>query len=249
MKRFENKVAVITGGTTGIGLATAQLYLAEGAKVVVTGRNAKNLETAKRALGEKALVLESDTAKLSDIDALVTKVKSSFGNVDALFVNAGIAKFLPTEAVTPEFFDETFNINLRGAFFTVQKFTALMKPGSAVVLNTSVVNEMGMPASSVYAASKAGLRSLARTMGQELAAKGVRVNAVSPGPITTPIYDKLGMDAASLQGFQQQMSDNNPMKRFGTAEEVAKAVLFLSSSESSYTTGAELNVDGGFGLI
>jgi NAD(P)-dependent dehydrogenase (short-subunit alcohol dehydrogenase family) len=247
--RFSNQIVVITGGTTGIGLSTAQHFQKEGATVVVTGRSADTLASAQKILGEKALVLKSDTSNLADLDALVAKVKTSFGKVDVLFVNAGIAKFAPMEAVTAEFFDETFNTNVRGAFFAVQKFAPVMPSGASVVLNTSIVAEIGFPNATTYSASKAALRSLARTLAADLQPKGVRVNAVSPGPIQTPIYGKLGMDAAGQQAWEDQMTQSNPMKRFGTADEVARAVLFLASSEASYTTGAELPVDGGFGQL
>lgn len=244
--RFQNKKAVITGGTTGIGLATARQYLAEGAEVIVTGTNPTNIAAAQKELGAKALVVKSSQSDLADIDQLAATIKEKFGMIDALFVNAGIAKFIPYQMVTPEFYDETMSINLRGAFFTVQKLAPLMNRGGGIVLNTSVVDEKGMATTSVYAASKSGLRSLARTLGAELAGSGVRVNAVSPGPIETPIYGKLGMSADQLAGFQKGMAASNPMKRFGSADEVAKAVLFLTSSDASYTTGAELTVDGGF---
>jgi len=248
MKQLEGKTAVITGGSSGIGLATAKLFQQEGARVVVTGRNPRSLEEARAHLGESALVLASNTAELADIDALVSKVKSSFGSVDVLFVNAGIAKFLPFDQVTESFYDETQSINTKGAFFTVQKFAPLLTAGSSVVFNTSVVNEKGMAQTSVYAASKAALRSLTRTLATELSAKGVRVNAVSPGPIATPIYGKLGMPAEARDGFEAAMRDANPMKRFGTADEVAQAALYLAV-HATYTTGAELSVDGGLGPL
>jgi NAD(P)-dependent dehydrogenase (short-subunit alcohol dehydrogenase family) len=246
MKRFDGKVAVITGGTTGIGLETAKLFLHEGAKVVVTGRSEPAIDAARKELGGGALVLRSDTASLGDLDALASNVRSQHGGLDVLFVNAGIAKFAPLEQSSVELFDETFGINVRGAFFAVQKLAPLIRQGGSVILNTSVVDVKGMAATSIYSASKAALRSLARTLSAELLPRGIRVNAVSPGPITTPIYGKLGFDAATLSGFEAQMVAMNPMKRFGRPEEVARAVLFFASSESSYVTGAELAVDGGF---
>lgn len=246
MNRFTNKVALITGGTTGIGLATAQALIAEGAKVVVTGRNADSLAAAQKLLGPSALVVKSDTAHLADLDALTAKVKAAHGALDVLFVNAGVAKFAPLEASTPELFDEIFGINVRGAYFAIQKLTPLIRDGGSIVLNTSVVDEKGFPGASVYSASKAALRSFARTLAAELVPRRIRVNAVSPGPVATPIYDKLGLDPEGRAAFEQQMTSLNPMKRFGTSDEVARAVLFFASSDSTYTTGAELAVDGGF---
>ena len=244
MGRYEGKTAVVTGGSTGIGFAAAKLLVQGGAKVVFTARTKDAVQAAATELGAGATGLVSDTSKLADIEVLAAKVKATLGEVDFLFVNAGIAKFLPLAAVDEAFYDETFAINTKGAFFTVQKLVPHMRQGGAVVVNTSVVDEKGMPTTSVYAASKAALRSLARTLSAELLPRGIRVNAVSPGPITTPIYAKLGMPAAALEGFQAQMRDGNPMKRFGAPEEVARAALFLGF-DASYTTGAELPVDGG----
>jgi len=244
MGRFTGKNAVITGGSSGIGLATALQLQAEGARVAVTGRSAEALAQAKEALGASALVLSSDTSSLTDIEALAEKVKASFDHVDLLFINAGVARFMPFEHVTEAFFDEQQAINTKGAYFTVQRFLPLLKPGSSVVLNTSVVDVKGYAATSVYSASKAALRSMARTLATDLQPRGIRVNAVSPGPITTPIFEKTGLSAAELEAFAQQTRELNPMKRFGTPDEVARAVLFLAA-EATYTTGAELPVDGG----
>ena len=244
MARLSGKNVVITGGSSGIGLATAKLFQAQGARVAVTGRNQKLLEEARRELGEAALVLASDTSKVSDIEALVAKVAVSFGTVDVLFVNAGIAKFGPSQQVTDALFDETFAINTKGALLTVQKFEPLLRPGSAVVLNTSVAGEIGFPGSTVYAASKAALRSLARTLAAEFLPKGIRVNAVSPGPIATPIFAKGGDPAEVQEAIKTAMREANPMKRFGKPEEVAGAVLYLGI-DATFTTGAELPVDGG----
>jgi NAD(P)-dependent dehydrogenase (short-subunit alcohol dehydrogenase family) len=244
MARLSGKNVVITGGSSGIGLATAKLFQAQGARIAVTGRNAKTLEEARQVLGDEALILASDTSKVTDIEALVAKVSSAFGTVDVLFVNAGIAKFGPLEHVTDVLFDETFAINTKGALLTVQKFEPLLRPGSAVVLNTSVAGEIGFPGSTVYAASKAALRSLARTLAAEFLPKGIRVNAVSPGPITTPIFAKGGVPPEVQEAMKAGMRESNPMKRFGKPEEVADAVLYLGI-DATYTTGAELPVDGG----
>ncbi len=244
MARLSGKNVVVTGGSSGIGLATAKLFQSQGARIAVTGRGAKALAEARQELGEEALVLASDTAKVADIEALVNKVESSFGSVDVLFVNAGIAKFGPLGDVTDALFDETFAINTKGALLTVQKFERLLRPGSSVVLNTSVAGEIGFPNSTVYAASKAALRSLARTLAAEFLPKGIRVNAVSPGPITTPIFEKGGLPPEVQEQMKAGMREANPMKRFGKPEEVAGAVLYLGI-DATFTTGAELPVDGG----
>jgi NAD(P)-dependent dehydrogenase (short-subunit alcohol dehydrogenase family) len=243
MGKYAGKTAVVTGGSSGIGLAAAKILVAEGATVILTARSAGAVEAATKELGPRAHGLVSDTAKLADIDALASKV-ASIGKIDFLFVNAGIAKFVPFESVTEAFYDETMGINTKGAYFTIQRLAPHLASGGSVVVNTSVVDEKGMPTTSVYAASKAALRSLARTLAAELLPKGIRVNAVSPGPITTPIYGKLGLPKEAQDGFVAQMTEGNPMKRFGTSEEVARAALFLGF-DATYTTGAELPVDGG----
>ncbi len=244
MSNYQGKTAVVTGGSTGIGFATAKLLVQGGAKVIFTARSKDAVRAAEKELGPNAIGLVSDTSKLSDIDALAAKAKTELGAVDLLFANAGIAKFVPFADVTEASYDETFAINTKGAYFTVQKLAPLLRQGSAVILNTSVVDEKGMPSTSVYSASKAALRSLARTLSAELLPRGIRVNAVSPGPITTPIFGKLGLPQEALDGMASGMREANPMKRFGTPEEVARATLFLGF-EASFTTGAELPVDGG----
>lgn len=244
MGRYEGKKAVVTGGTTGIGLATAKYLVAEGARVVVTGRNPGALEAARRELGTRAEVVASDTSKLEDVSALAARVEESFGTIDFLFVNAGIARFVPFEDVDESVFREILDINTKGAFFTAQKLVPLVPPGGAIVFNTSVVDELGLPSTSVYAASKAALRSFARTLATELLPKKIRVNAVSPGPITTPIFDKAGFGPDALESFRE----SNPMKRFGAPEEVARAAAFLAF-DATYTTGAELPVDGGLSQL
>lgn len=244
MGKYDGKTAVITGGTTGIGFATAKLLVAEGARVLVTGRNEGAIEVARKELGNRAIVVRSDTSSLRDIDALAATAKDAFGELDFVFVNAGIAKFAPLESVTEAFYDETQGINAKGAFFTIQKLAPLVKSGGSFVLNTSVVDEKGMPSTSVYSASKAALRSLARTLAAELLARGIRVNAVSPGPITTPIVDKMGLPSDVRAGLENQLREGNPMKRFGLPEEVGRAALFLAF-DATFTTGAELPVDGG----
>lgn len=248
MGRYAGKTAVVTGGTSGIGLATAKLLLDEGARVLVTGRTDKTLDTARVALGDRAIVVKSDTASLADIERLAGKVKEALGEVDVLFVNAGIARFAPLEAVTEAFYDEILAINTKGAFFVVQRLAPLLRSGSSVILNTSIVDELGFPTTSVYAASKAALRSLARTLAAELLPRGIRVNAVSPGPIATQILEKAGLPPEAQAGFEAQLRETNPMKRFGHADEVARAVAFLGF-DATYTTGAEIPIDGGFSQL
>lgn len=246
--KLQGKVALITGGTTGIGLETAALFHAEGARVFVTGRNADNIVQAKKRLPKDVTVLPADAADLSDIDALARRIKEEAGCLDVLFVNAGIARFVPIDAVTPALFDEQFNINFRGAYFTIQRLLPLMPAGSSVVLTTSIAADLGVATTSVYAATKAALSSLARTLSNELAPRGIRVNEVSPGPIETPIFTKMGMSAEEAEGVKGMMQQSVPLKRLGTPEEVARAALFLASDDSTYLLGAKIRIDGGFAL-
>lgn len=248
MKRLQDKVAVITGGTTGIGQAAAKLFHEEGARVFITGRNEKTLAEAKEHLPAEVTAIRSDASNLEDIDALAAELKEKAGHIDVLYVNAGVAKFMPFESITPELFDEMFSINVRGAYFTIQKLLPLLGEGSSVVLTTSIAADLGMATSSAYGATKAALSSFARTLSNELAPRGIRVNEVSPGPIETPIYHKLGMPAEQISGFKEMMSDLVPVKRFGSADEVAKAVLYLASDDSSYLLGSKIRIDGGFAL-
>ena len=248
MDRYKGKTVLITGGTTGIGLATAKLFIDEGARVIVTGRTPATIESAQTELGENAISVYSDATSLSDMDALAEKVKETFGKLDVLFVNAGLGRFIPFEAMTEEVYDEMLDLNAKGPFFIVQKLAPLMPEGSAVVLTTSIANVKGMPMLSAYGAAKAALRSLARTLAAELLPRGIRVNAISPGPIETPIGLKTGIPKEMLEPFFVQMKESNPMKRIGQPEEVAKAVAFLAF-EATYTTGAELPVDGGLSQL
>ncbi|MBX3219005.1 MAG: SDR family oxidoreductase [Labilithrix sp.] len=245
MNRYEGKKALITGGTTGIGFATAKALLDGGGEVLVTGRNEATLDAARRELGPRAHVVRSDAANLADVDALATTAKDALRSVDLLFLNAGISKPAPLDRVTEALYDETFAVNVKGAYFTAQRIAPLLHEGGAVVLNTSVAASKGIAGTTVYAASKAALRSLARTLAGELLPRGIRVNAVSPGPILTPINAKFGFSKEGLADFERDVAAANPMKRFGTAGEVASAVLFLAF-EATYTTGVELPVDGGF---
>lgn len=248
MKKLEGKIAVITGGTTGIGQAAARLFHAEGARVFITGRSDKTLAEATKQLPADIAAIKSDASRLEDIDALAATLKAKAGRIDVLFVNAGIAKFLPIEQSTPQLFDEMFNTNVRGAFFTVQKLLPLIAKGGSIVLTTSIAADLGMATSSVYGATKAALSSMARTLSNELAPRGIRVNEVSPGPIETPIYDKMGMAAEQTSGFKDMMANLVPVKRMGTAEEVAKAALFLASDDSSFLLGSKIRIDGGLML-
>jgi NAD(P)-dependent dehydrogenase (short-subunit alcohol dehydrogenase family) len=248
MGRYEGKTAVITGGTTGIGFSTAKLLVSEGAKVVITGRTAATVESAEKELGARARAMVADTAKLADVDRVVELAKSYLGRVDFVFVNAGIAKFAPFDAVDERLWDEQHDINVRGAFFAVQKLVPLVPKGGAIVLDASIVAVKGFPATSTYAASKAALRSLGRTLAMELLPRGIRVNVVSPGPVTTPILDKSNVPPEARAGMVEQYREMVPMKRFGLPEEVARAAVFLAF-EATFTTGADLPVDGGLGQV
>jgi NAD(P)-dependent dehydrogenase (short-subunit alcohol dehydrogenase family) len=249
MKRYAGKTVVVTGGNSGIGLATAKLFHDEGANVAVSGRDQKTLDEAAKIIGAGTLAVKADVSKLADIDKLYEQVAAKFGKVDAIFANAGIAKFAPIEASSEQMFDETFDINVKGMYFTLQKAVPHLNDNAGIVLNSSVVNSLGTPNASVYAASKAAVRSLARTFAAELVGRGIRVNVVSPGPITTPIFGRTGLPQAAVDGFSEAIKNENPMKRFGKPEEVGNAVLFLASADASYITGVDLNVDGGRGQL
>jgi NAD(P)-dependent dehydrogenase (short-subunit alcohol dehydrogenase family) len=248
-KRFEGKTVVITGGNSGIGLATAKLFKDEGANVAISGRDQKTLNEAVRTIGKGTLAVKADVSNLADLDRLYAEVSAKFGKIDALFANAGIAKFSPATDSNEQLFDEIFDINVKGLYFTVQKAIPYLNDNAGIVLNSSVVNSRGMVGTSVYSASKAAVRSLARTFAAELVDRGIRVNVVSPGPITTPILERSGLPQAAVDEFAEQVESRVPMKRFGTSEEVGHAALFLASPEASYITGVDLNVDGGMGQI
>lgn len=243
--KLQNKIALITGGTTGIGLATAKLFQEEGAQVIVTGRTPATLEAARKELGGKALAIQSDTSRIEDITTLIAEIKAKFGRIDIVFANAGVARFAPFEKSAEAFFDEQFNINVKGLFFTVQKALELVPDGGAVLLNASIVDKKGLPGTSVYSATKAAVRSFGRVLATELAARKIRVNTISPGPIATPIYGKLGMPDDVVAEFEKGMAASVALKRFGQADEVAKLALFLASDDSSYITGGEVFIDGG----
>jgi NAD(P)-dependent dehydrogenase (short-subunit alcohol dehydrogenase family) len=248
MDRFKGKTALITGGTTGIGLATAKLFINEGARVIVTGRAAATIKSAQAELGDNAIVVRSDATSFPDMDALAAKVKETFGKLDVLFVNAGYGRFIPFEQVTEEVYDEMLNLNAKGPYFIVQKLVPLMPEGSSVVFTTSMANVKAVAPLSAYGAAKAALRSITRSLASELLPRGIRVNAVSPGPIVTPILQKVGMPKEAEDQVYVQMSQSVPMKRMGQPEELAKAVAFLAI-DATYTTGIELPVDGGWSQL
>ncbi|GLS20606.1 short-chain dehydrogenase [Labrys miyagiensis] len=244
MQRYRDKKVVIIGGTSGIGLATAKMLVDGGARVLITGRSRAGLDAAQKALGESVFVVSSDASSLTDIDALAGRVRAEFDTVDLLFVNAGAGLFAPFEHTTGDMYDQVFSVNTKGPFFTVQKFAPLISRGGSVVFTTAISNAKGMPMLAAAGATKAALRALARTFAAELLSRGIRVNAVSPGPIDTPTWDNAFPDKDMAAQIIRQMSEANPMKRLGTAEEVAKAVLFLAF-DATFTTGAEIAVDGG----
>jgi NAD(P)-dependent dehydrogenase (short-subunit alcohol dehydrogenase family) len=242
MSRLLNKTALITGGTSGIGLETARQFIAEGARVAVTGTNPATIETARAVLGDAALFIQANAGDVAGQKAVVEAVKSAFGHLDILFVNAGAADFRPIEAFDEEAFDRSVAINVKGPFFLIQALLPVLSNPASIVLNTSINAHIGMPNTSVYALTKAALLSFAKTLSGELIGRGIRVNAVSPGPVATPLYGKLGMSAADTDAMA---AAKIPAGRFGTPGEIARAVVFLASDESAYTVGSELIIDGG----
>ncbi len=248
MKRYEGKKVVIIGGTSGMGLATAKMLLDGGARVLVTGRSKEGLESAQKELGNQAIVVSSDARSLTDLDALASRSKAEFDTLDLLFVNAGFSTRAPLESITEAIYDEMFNLNAKGPLFAVQKFAPLINRGGSVVLTTSIANVKGMAGNATYGAAKAALRSFARTLAAELLPREIRVNAVTPGPIDTPILGKMFPDKDAAAQLREKMIGMVPMKRWGTSEEIAKAVLFLAF-DATFTTGAELPVDGGWSQL
>lgn len=249
MKRFENKTVLVTGGNSGIGLATALQFAAEGARVVITGRDPVTLEEARKQLGANAIALQNDQGNIAHAALLAATLKEQGISLDALFINAGVAKFAPFSDVDQAMWDSTFDVNVKGAYFTIQALAPLFNRGAAVVLNGSINAHIGMPSSSVYAASKAALISLAKTLSSELVGSGVRINVVSPGPVTTPLYGRLGLPEAQLSDMAAGIQQQIPLKRFGTPDEVASAVLYLSSPQAAFIVGTELIVDGGMSQL
>ena len=249
MGQLDGKVAVITGGNSGIGLAAAKRFVAEGAQVVISGRDQSTLDAAVRDLGENALAVAGDISKAEDIDRLIAATIDRFGEIDILFANAGIARFAPITDIDEQFFDQVFAVNVKGVFFTVQKALPHLNDGASIVVTSSISNQLGMAGASVYGASKAAVRSLVRGMATEFAARRIRVNTLSPGPIETPIYGRLGMPPEEMEQMAEGIRSQVPMGRFGHADEVANIALFLASDQASYVTGAEFTVDGGMAQV
>jgi len=253
-RRLAGKIALITGGNSGIGLATAEEFLRAGAQVAITGRDATTLRSAAADLGELAapdhlVAVRADVTVAQELDHVMSEVRRSFGRLDVLFVNAGIGQFLPIAEATEEHFDRIFDTNVKGAYFTVQKALPLLTRGASIILNSSIAGLIGMPNNSVYAASKAALRSLARTLSADLVDRGIRVNVISPGPVTTPIFGRLGLTPEALDEFAARVRQNVPLKRFGDPHEIAHAAVFLASDESTFFVGAELVADGGLSQL
>ncbi|KTB60744.1 glucose 1-dehydrogenase [Pseudomonas allii] len=249
MSKLNGKVAVVTGGNSGIGLATAIRFAAEGAQVVIVGRRQSELDKALKLIGPDAIAIQADIAKLDDLDRVFTQVKAAKGRVDILFANAGLGDFQPIGSITEESFDRTFGINVKGTLFTVQKALPLMRAGSSVILTGSTTGVMGTPAFSVYSATKAALRNFARSWALDLKGTGIRVNVLSPGPISTPGLDLALSGTGQKEAIIDDMTAQVPLGRIGQPEEVAAAALFLASDESSFMTGSEMFVDGGFAQV
>jgi NAD(P)-dependent dehydrogenase (short-subunit alcohol dehydrogenase family) len=249
MNRFANKTVLVTGGNSGIGLATAQAFAAEGARVVITGRDNESLAAARATLGENALAVQNTTGTVAAARELARVLTAENIKLDAVFINAGVAKFAPFSDVDEALWDLTFNSNVKGAYFQLQALVPLLNRGASIVLNGSINARIGMPTSSVYAASKAALITFAKTLSAELIPQGVRVNVVSPGPVTTPIYGKLGLDAKTLESTAASIQSQIPLGRFGAVEEIAATVLHLASSESAFIVGTEIIADGGMSQL
>jgi len=252
--RMAGKIALITGGNSGIGLATAEAFLKAGASVVITGRDPDTLRSAELRLGELAtrdqlVAVRADVTLAHQLDEAIDTVRQRYGRLDVLFVNAGIGEFIPIADVSEQHFDRIFDTNVKGAYFTIKRALPLLAPGASVILNSSIAGLLGMPGTSVYAASKAAVRSLARTLSAELVDRGVRVNVISPGPVTTPILDRLGLSPEAREQFTAQVRQSVPLKRFGDPREIADAAVFLASDESSFFVGAELVADGGLSQL
>lgn len=249
MKRLEGKIAVVTGGNSGIGLATAKRFAAEGAFVFITGRRQQDLDQAVKEIGANAIGVQGDVSKMADIDRLYSIVKEKKGKIDIIFANAGGGEFAPLGSITEEHYDRTFNTNVKGLLFTVQKALPLLVDGGSIILNASIVSIKGMEAFSVYSATKAAVRSFARTWTVDLKARKIRVNAISPGPIETPGMTSLTASEEEANQFKANLAASTPLGRVGSPDEIAKAAVFLASDDSSYVAGIELFVDGGMAQI
>lgn len=249
MARLQGKTVLITGGTTGIGFATAKLFIAEGARVALTGQDARRVAEAGEALGHGVISIRADAASARDMADVATRLKSEFGGLDVVFVNAGIARLVAFADVTEAHIDEQLGVNLKGVIYTVQKMLPILRRPASIILTSSTVAEQGFPGMAVYAATKAAVRSLARTLSAELVGQGVRVNALSPGPIETPIYGKMGLSDEAMQQMSGFVLGKVPAGRFGAADEIARVALFLASDDSSYILGENLLVDGGMATV
>ena len=247
--KLEGKVALITGGNSGIGLATAKQVVNEGAYVFITGRREAELAAAKKQIGKNVTAIQGDVSNLDDLDRLFAQIRKEKGNIDIVFANAGVARYAPLGAITEDFFDSIFDINVKGVLFTVQKALPLLRDGGSIILNASIVASKGLSANSVYSATKAAVRSFARTWTTDLKDRRIRVNAVSPGPIDTPGLSELLASSETGEQRKKMISTTVPLGRFGRPEEIAKAVVFLASDDASYITGIELFVDGGFAQV
>lgn len=243
--KLNNKVAVITGGSAGIGLATAKLFAAEGAKVVITGRNKTNLDKAATEIGKGTLAIQADSAQLADLDRLYKTVNEQVGKIDVLVANAAVYILSPLADFTEDMFDRQSNVNFKGTFFTVQKALNYLNPGAAVILVSSIVNDKGIPAHSSYAATKAAIRSLGRSFAAELIGSNIRVNVITPGPIDTDVFDQVTASKEEADAFKANMAAFTPVKRLGKPEEIAAGALYLASDAAAYMVGAELVIDGG----
>jgi NAD(P)-dependent dehydrogenase (short-subunit alcohol dehydrogenase family) len=249
MNRLQGKCTLITGGTTGIGLETAKQFLAEGARVAVTGRNPDTLAIAQLEMGKEVIVIKSDAGQVGEQKHLAEEIAKVFGKLDAVFLNAGIGIFQPLEAWDEATFDNQIAVNFKGPYFLIQNLLPILANPASIVLNTSINAHIGMPNSSVYGASKAAMISLARTLSGELIERGIRVNAISPGPIATPILGKSGLPAEQVQQVAEALRNQIPLKRLGDPIEIAKAAVFLASDESSFMLGSEMIIDGGVSTL
>jgi len=247
--KLEGKVALITGGNSGIGLATAKQFVNEGAYVFITGRREAELAAAKKQIGKNATAIQGDVSNLADLDRLFAQIKKEKGKIDIVFANAGIARYAPLGTITEDFFNSIFDINVKGVLFTVQKSLSLLRDGGSIILNASIVASKGLSSNSVYSATKAAVRSFARTWTTDLKNRRIRVNAISPGPIDTPGLSELLASSETGEQRKKMISTTVPLGRFGRPEEIAKAVVFLASDDASYITGIELFVDGGFAQV